>query len=136
MAPWPVLPELAGKTLGTMFSHRRKPEIERGRRRAHHGENRRQRRLGSMGRGSMDLGDSCGSCYVVSSEGKGREVAKWREGWRLWLGCSTNEAKAWGNVWERGGSGVRGWGLCTAKGREAVAGGRGRPDGWAPPVSH
>jgi len=39
MAPWPVPPELTGKTLGTTFSHGRKPERERERRRAHHGEN-------------------------------------------------------------------------------------------------
>jgi len=127
VAPWLVVPKLAGKTLGTMFSHGKKPERERGRRRAHHGENQRRRRLGSMGRGAADFGDSCGGCYVLPSEGKGREVAKWRERWRLWLRCSTNEAKARGNMGERSGSGARGWGSCIAKGWEAVAGRSGRP---------
>ena len=47
--PWPVVPELVGKTLGTTFSHGRKPERDKGRRCAHHNENQRRRRLGSSG---------------------------------------------------------------------------------------
>jgi len=41
-------PEHMGKTLGTTFSHGRKLERERGRRHAHHSENRRRSRLGSL----------------------------------------------------------------------------------------
>ena len=42
---------------------------------------------------------------MLPSKGKGRERAKWGEEGRLWLECSSNEAKARGNVGARSGSG-------------------------------
>jgi len=104
--------EHAGKGLEATFSHGRKPERERGRRRAHQCENRRRKRLGSAGQRAVDRG---GAPAVATSSGTRVEVGKrvkWERQGRL--GLARGGRNRGREKWERG----RGFGLLRSPARE------------------
>jgi len=126
--------ELVGTALESTKTHRRKPKRERGRGRAHHGENWRRIRLGLAGRRTVDHGGApAGYATVHCALRESRSGRESKIGARRRLGLKRGQkGKARGREKDRGERGPAVLNRERGKREEAV-GGEGA-DRWAPSV--
>ena len=126
--------ELVGTALESTKTHRRKPKRERGRGRAHHGENWRRIRLGLAGRRTVDHGGApAGYATVHCALRESRSGRESKIGARRRLGLKRGQkGKARGREKDRGERGPAV--LNRERGEREETVGREGDDRWAPSV--